>query len=294
VSPDVMTRPLTGTAPRLRELSAAEFQQFATLIHDVAGISLHESKHSLMVRRLGARVQELGLTSFGDYYDHVWADGTGDELVMLLDLITTNETHFFREPVHFDLLEHRIFPQWLSDAAAGRRERRLRVWSAACSTGQEPYSLAMLLLAHFPATHGWHVELLATDVSTRALRVAQQATWSAEKAKEIPERYLTEYMLRGVGDNIGLMRATSELRHVVKFARMNLNDETYPVSGHFDLIFCRNVLIYFSTERRAAVIERLTERLTPTGMLFVGHAESLHAHRTRLTPVIPTVYRRAA
>ena len=279
---------------RLREITQREFQQLTTLIHEVAGISLHDSKRALVVRRLGGRILELGLESFGDYHDLVRQDTSGDEMVRLLDLIATNETHFFREPAHFELLESRVFPAWHAEAAVGRRSRKIRIWSAACSTGQEPYSLAMQLLTHCPETDGWTVELLATDISTHALRLAQAATWPSDKAQEIPERYLKRYMLRGVGDHIGRMRAGEEVRRAVCFGRMNLNDETYPISGQFDLIFCRNVLIYFSAERRAAVIERLTDRLAPGGLLFVGHAESLHAHRARLTPIAPTVYSRAA
>ena len=164
--------------------------------------------------------------------------------------------------------------------------------SAACSTGQEPYSLAMQLLTHFPAEAGWRHELIATDLSTVALDVAKRAEWAIDRAPEIPEHYLRRFMLRGVGERQGRMRATSELREAVRFARLNLNDAQYAVPGEFDLIFCRNVLIYFSPEGRAKVIERLTERLAPGGLLFVGHAESLHTHRHRLRPLLPTVYER--
>jgi chemotaxis protein methyltransferase CheR len=276
----------------VRELSSREFQQLAAFIHEQAGISLPESKRALVVRRLGGRVQQLGLAAFGEYYEFVRADASGAEVVRLLDLITTNETHFFREPAHFDMLEGRVFPTWRAEADAGRRSRHVRVWSAACSTGQEPYSLAMQLLTHLPASEGWQIDILATDISTHALTVAQAATWPVDRAKEIPDRYLRRFMLRGVGECIDRMRAVDEIREAVQFVRLNLNDETYAISGAFDLIFCRNVLIYFSAERRAAVIERLTDRLTRDGLLFVGHAESLHAHRARLTPVMPTVYSR--
>jgi chemotaxis protein methyltransferase CheR len=276
----------------VRELSSREFQQLAAFIHEQAGISLPESKRALVVRRLGGRVQQLGLSTFGDYYEFVRADASGAEVVCLLDLITTNETHFFREPAHFDLLERRVFPAWRGEAEAGRRSRHIRVWSAACSTGQEPYSLAMQLLTHLPASEGWHIDILATDISTHALDLAQAATWPVDRAKEIPDRYLKRFMLRGVGECVDRMRAVHEIRDAVQFVRLNLNDETYAISGAFDLIFCRNVLIYFSAERRAAVIDRLTDRLTRDGLLFVGHAESLHAHRSRLTPVMPTVYSR--
>jgi chemotaxis protein methyltransferase CheR len=279
---------------RLREPSAREFQEIASLIQDAAGIALNESKRALLVRRLANRVTALGLSSFDEYTTLVRADDSGSELVQLLDLIATNETHFFREPAHFDFLEQRVYPHWSEQAGTGARSRGVRVWSAACSTGQEPYSLAMHLLSHFPALDGWSIELLATDISTRALATAASGVWSLDKAHEIPPHFLQRYMRRGVGEQLGRMRASDELRRVVRFARVNLAADHYPVPGSFDLIFCRNVLIYFTPEGRAAVIENLTKRLAPGGLLFVGHAESLHAHRTQLHPLMPTVYTRAS
>jgi chemotaxis protein methyltransferase CheR len=215
-------------------------------------------------------------------------------MVTALDLIATNETHFFREKPHWEFLEHRVFPGLLEAGNAGKRPKLIRAWSAACSTGQEPYSLAMQLLTHFPMHDGWTVQIEASDISTHVLELARRGEWAVEKAGEIPEQYRQRYMLRGVGQSIGRMRATNTLRNAVNFSRVNLNEPTYDVPGQFDLIFCRNVLIYFSPEGRAAVIERLTDRLAPGGLLFVGHAESLHAHRVRLRAVLPTVYSRAA
>jgi chemotaxis protein methyltransferase CheR len=296
--PDLNTVPrfarVAVAEPRIRELTQTEFLRLTEMIYREAGITLPETKRALVVRRLSGRIAELGMTSFGEYHDYVRNDASGTEVVRMIDLIATNETHFFREPAHFDLLEKRVFPGWRTDADAGRRPRRVRAWSAACSTGQEPYSLAMQLLTHLPPSEGWEIELVATDISTHALRIAQAATWPVDRAREIPERYLKRFMQRGIGDWVDRMRATSELRDAVRFSRLNLNEATYAIPGEFDLIFCRNVLIYFSAEGRAAVIERLTNRLNPTGLLFVGHAESLHAHRERLTAVVPTVYRRVA
>jgi chemotaxis protein methyltransferase CheR len=287
--------PLTViAAPRLRDPSDAEFRAFAELVYAASGIALNDSKRALVTRRLGARLRELGLDSLGGYIEHVTADRSGAEMVVLLDLIATNETHFFRERPHFEFLETRVFPRWIAEANAGARPRMIKVWSAACSTGQEPYSLAMQLFHFLPPEDGWMFDIQATDLSTQVLDVARAGEWSIEKAVEIPEAYLQRFMLRGTGAAQGRMRIAKELRNAVRFSRLNLNEPTYPVQGHFDLIFCRNVLIYFSAEGRAAVIERLTDRLVPGGLLFVGHAESLHAHRDRLRPVLPTVYARAA
>lgn len=277
---------------RPREPSAHEFRRFTALVADAAGIALNDSKRALVARRIGGRLRELGLASLGAYVSFVQADASGEELVVLLDRLATNETHFFRERPHWEFLERHVVPRWREDAVAGRRSRRIRAWSAACSTGQEPYSLAMQLLAHLPRSEGWEVEILATDISTRALDVARRAEWPVAKAREIPGEYLKRYLLRGVGDRQGWMRAAREIREVVRFERLNLHEAHYAVEGTFDLILCRNVLIYFSPEGRAAVIERLTDRLSSGGLLFVGHAESLHAHRARLRALLPTVYTR--
>ena len=285
---------VSSLAWRLQEMSDVEFRRFAEYVHGASGISLNDSKRALVARRLHARMRELGIETLGEYTDLARADASGAETIRLLDLIATNETHFFRERPHWEFLETRVFPAWVADADAGRRDRRVRAWSAACSTGQEPYSLAMQLLDHLPPSDGWAHEIHASDISTHVLDRACRAEWPIEKAAEIPSEYLQRYMLRGVGPRIGVMRAGRDVRDLVSFARVNLHDAEYAVPGQFDLIFCRNVLIYFTPEGRADVIERLTNRLAPGGLLFVGHAESLHAHRERLRPVLPTVYSRAA
>jgi chemotaxis protein methyltransferase CheR len=276
--------PLAGAAG----VSDHDFARFQALIHREAGIWLAPVKKALLVGRLSRRLRDLGLTSFGDYYERVVEDEV--ERVRMLDAICTNETHFFREPRHFDFLAERVFPRWREEADAGRRPRRARVWSAACSTGEEPYSLAMSLLAAFPS--GWDLEVLASDLSTKVLARAGDAVWPIEKAKEIPEAYRKAYMLRGYGTQEGLMKAGPEIREIVKLARVNLVGEPWP-AGPFDLIFCRNVLIYFDRPTKARVVERLLERLDPRGFLFLGHAESLGGLAGGARSVVATVYTRA-
>jgi chemotaxis protein methyltransferase CheR len=210
----------------------------------------------------------------------------------MLDLVTTNETHFFREPQHFQFLEQQVFPAWTAAAAAGRRPRRVRAWSAACSTGQEVYTLAMLLLEHFPAAEGWDVRVTGTDLSTRVLETARAGMWPLHLAAEIPTPYRKKYMLRGTAAREGTMAAGAELRAVVDFRRMNLMDASYGAAD-CDLVFCRNVLIYFDPETRARVVERLAERLAPGGFLFLGHAEALNAATPRLRRVHPAIFRHA-
>ncbi len=266
--------------PEVRPLSGDEFRLFQRLIHQEAGIFLGPSKQELLVARLRRRLRALQLHSFLAYYRLVKCDP--EERVKMLDCISTNETHFFREPRQFEFLEHRIFP----DVQHNRRPG-LRLWSAGCSTGEEPYSLAMTLLDHFP---GWPIEILATDLSTRVLAKARAAVWPIEKAEEIPTVYRKRFMLKGTRQQDGKMKAGPEIRSVVHFARLNLNDETYPQLGLFDLIFCRNVLIYFNAESRERVIRRLLSHLTPGGTLFLGHAESLSGLTTLVRSVGPNIY----
>ena len=262
--------------PAIRPLAQREFALFRDLVHDEAGIALGPTKMALVSSRLQRRLRELRLPTYEAYYRHVLASGA-DEMVRLLDAICTNETRFFREPRHFEALERVILPRWRDEAARGVRPRTVRAWSAASSTGEEPYTLAMVLLANLPASEGWKVEVLGTDLSTKVLRRAREATWSAERAEQIPRPYLERFMLRGTGANAGLMRAAPHLAATVRFERMNLNDEAYPVPEAQDLVFCRNVLIYFDEAGRRNVIDRLTRHVAPGGYLVLGHAEALSA-----------------
>ena len=284
------TTPDAARAWALDPITDREYTLLRELVHREAGIHLGPAKRELLVGRLSRRLRELGMTSFGDYYTHVTRPGGAAELTQLLDHIATNETHFFREPAHFDFIERQLCPAWIATAAAGARSRTVRVWSAACSTGEEPYSVAMLLLSHLPPDAGWTVEILATDISTRVLQRAEAAVWPGEKAREIPTPFLKRFMLRGVGTQEGRMKAGQELRSTVQFRRLNLNDEHYVVGAPFDIIFCRNVLIYFDSPTKAGVVRRLTEHLAPGGHLVLGHAESVHGMLTPLRSVGPTVY----
>lgn len=284
-----MTLPIaSGTG--LKPITDREFRQFQDLIYTEAGIQLSEAKKMLLTGRLSRRMRELGLTRFRDYFQRIHEDRSGDELVILLDAITTNETQFFREPHQFEYLEKVIYPAWEAAASEGRRHRNLRIWSAACSSGEEPYSLAMSLLQRFPAERGWSVDILATDISTRVLARAEAGVWPVERAKHIPEASLKRFMLRGTGSQEGKMKAGTEVRVPLHFQRMNLNDAAYPVRAGLDAIFCRNVLIYFNQESRTGVVNRLLDLLAPDGYLFLGHAESLTGMNDRVRAVAPAIY----
>jgi chemotaxis protein methyltransferase CheR len=260
---------LTGT------ITDREFQAFQRFIHAEAGIWLTPAKKALLSGRLGARLRALGLDSFGAYFRHFTEIDTLEQ-VRMLDCICTNETRFFREPRQFDFLEREVLPAWSAAALAGQRPRRIRVWSAGCSTGEEPYSLAMSLLAHCPPSLGFEIEIVATDLSTRVLDRARAAVWPVEDAREIPSAYLKRFMLRGVRAREGSMKAGPEIRSVVRFQQLNLNHDHCPLAGPFDLVFCRNVLIYFEPAGKEKVLGRLRDRLAPEGYLFLGHSESLN------------------
>ena len=271
-------------------LAPGLFSKFQKLIYQEAGIWLATHKHALLTGRLARRLRLLGLSNMQDYYDLVTQPDQQHERAVMIDCITTNETHFFREPRHFDYVERQVFPKWQQEGAAGERPMRLRIWSAGCSTGEEPYSLAMLLLKHFPEGKGWDIEVLATDISTRVLEKARAAMYPIEKSKEIPAEYLRAYMLKGRGEHKGAMKVSPEVHRVVRFARVNLHADSYPILGWFDLIFCRNVLIYFDQESKVKVIGGILRHLSPSGLLFVGHSEHLGGIAPDLKTVAPTVH----
>ena len=278
----------------IRPLTDREFKLFQSLIHQEAGIYLSEVKKALLVGRLSRRIRELGLDSFEAYYRHVVDGPNPTERVELINNICTHETQFFREPRQFEFLEQTLAPQWRAEAEAGTRPKQIRAWSAACSSGEEPVSMAMSLLYHFPASAGWTVEVLATDISTRVLDKARAATWPIERAGQIPPAYLKRFMLRGTGEQQTKMRAGPEIRSVVRFQQLNLQADSYAVGDGFDLIFCRNVLIYFNAVSKEHVVSRLLGRLAESGLLFLGHAESLTGMRDQPRAVIPTVYSRTS
>ena len=274
------------------EITDAVFERFRDLIYREAGISLTEAKKTLLVGRLAGRLRELGIGSFENYYRLVADPAATDERARMLDRICTNETHFFRDPRQWEFLEQQFYPRLEAQAADGG-PRHVRAWSSACSTGEEPYSLAMTLLSRFPPETGWQIDILATDLSTKVLNLARAGLWSIDKATDIPLNHRKAFMLRGTGGQQGKMKAGPEIRSVIRFQRLNLNDPMYPLKGVFDLIFCRNVLIYFDLPSKSLVIDRLLHHLAPGGCLFMGYAETTTGISDRLVSVGPNVYGRA-
>ncbi len=280
----------SGTNSAMPTVSSALFDQFRNLIHCETGIWLGNSKTALLCGRLSRRLRALGMDSLAEYYSFVSDPDQQHERALMIDAITTNETSFFRENLHFSFLTQSVFPIWHRQADAGRRPRKIRIWSAGCSSGEEPYSLAMLLANSFPSTEGWETRVLATDISRRMLATAREGIYDISNSRAIPPDFLRKYMLKGSASQEGSMRVAREIRKLVEFEFLNLNRRPYPISESFDAIFCRNVLIYFNAASKNRVVEGLLEHLSPSGLLFSGHAESLCGVNSRLLPILPTVY----
>ncbi len=275
----------TGIAPP----SDRDFTLFQRLIRDEAGIHLTSAKRELLVARLQKRVRELGLPSFKAYYARVVDDES--ERARMLDCIATNETRFFREPQQLAFLSQRVLPRLRRLAAGELRPRRVRAWSAGCATGEETYTLAMILRHHLPAEEGWELEVLGTDLSSRALARAAEGCYPLDRAGEIPDPYLRTCMLRGVRAREGWISVGAGVRALVRFSRVNLCADPFP-PGPFDLVVCRNVLIYFDAETRERVLGRLVDCIGPAGLLLLGHAESLTGSRYGLRYAGPLTYGR--
>jgi chemotaxis protein methyltransferase CheR len=276
--------------PPQLSISPALFQKFQKLIYSETGIWLGNSKTALLCGRLFRRLRELGIASLKTYYEHVCQPEQHEERARMIDAITTNETRFFREPRQFEVLEQTIFPQWQREAEQGARQKRVRIWSAGCSSGEEPYTLAMLLAIHFPAEKGWDVSIVASDISNRVLEKARRGIYALTRSSELPPDLLHTFMLRGNGDHEGEMKVKIEIQRTIDFRRLNLNEQPSLPEAPFDAIFCRNVLIYFDAASKQRVVTNLLRNLAGNGFLFVGHAENLTNMTSELRGLESTIY----
>jgi chemotaxis protein methyltransferase CheR len=274
------TMPLIAT----QTVQPGEFRKIQSLTYQVAGIDLREGKEALVAARLNKRMRELGLSDVSSYLHLVEADRTGLELIALIDALTTNFTSFLREPQHFEFLRSVILP-----ALAARDS--IRIWSAGCSTGEEPYSILFHLAQSLERGRLAGVELLATDISTRALGVASSGIYPVDRMRELPEAWHKRFFQRGVGEHEGMVRVREEWRSRIHFRRLNLMEEfsSVPVTN---VIFCRNVMIYFDKPTQQKLVRRFAERLEPGGWLLIGHSEGLMGMEHELSYVMPAVYRK--
>lgn len=258
-----------------------EFARFQSLIYKIAGIQMGDSKKVLLVGRLTRRLRHYGLATFADYYKLVTTKGEETELQMMVDLLTTNETYFFREPKHFDYLDQEIL-------AKVKPGSQFNIWSAACSSGEEPYTLSMVLADRF-GDGPW--QITASDISTAVLARAQSGHYPIERTKGISREHLAKYCLKGTRTQEGTFMITKKLRDRIRFMQVNLN-APLPDIGPFDVIFLRNVMIYFDMETKRNVVANLITKLRPGGYFIVGHSETLNGITDKLQAVKPTIYRK--
>lgn len=257
------------------ELSMPDFHRFRKLIYEKAGISLCDSKHTLVQSRLARRLRELELGDYNDYYK-VLTDPrrSAEETEYFVNCLTTNKTEFFRESHHFDFLRDRLFPEIQQRALKGG-PKRVRIWSAACSTGQEPYTLALTAREFFPANSEWDIRILASDIDTDVLQKASEGVYPAELLDDVPERFRKKYFARLTRDPDGPVQVREDLRNLIAFRQINFIDSEWPINTQFDAIFCRNVMIYFDQDTRRNLVRRFMTFMKPESYLFIGHSESL-------------------
>ncbi|MHB1673432.1 MAG: CheR family methyltransferase [Acidobacteriaceae bacterium] len=265
-------------------LTAKEFATVAALAREQFGLELGAGKEQLASVRLEKLMRKLGFTTFRDYYRHVQGDRTGEALVELIDVLTTNHTSFFREPAHFDFLVQRVFAEYEESGP-------MCIWSAASSTGEEPYTIALTAREHLGAQSLRLPRILATDISTRVLETARKGMYRADRFQDGVAPWLRKHLMRGEGRWEGWYRMRPEILSMVEFRRVNLI-EPLPEMGRFTVIFCRNVMIYFSRATQEQVVGRLVECLEPGGYLFVGHSESLTGMQHGLQQIQPAIYRK--
>jgi chemotaxis protein methyltransferase CheR len=267
------------------KLHSREFNLIRRMVYEKFGIDL-EGKEVLVAARLGKKMREQGHSSFKQYYEHVQKDTTGDALTTMVDALTTNHTSFFRETQHFDYLRKVILPE-LQPAG------QIRIWSAACSTGEEPYSIAFTLMEELGQSVSSKAHILATDISTRVLTTAQRGLYPASRFQQVPVDRMRRHLLKGSGASTGDYMVKKEARALVEFQRLNLMEDFSSV-GLFSVIFCRNVMIYFDRETQQNLVNRLAAQLEPGGYLLIGHAESLNGVEHPLKYLCPATYRRMA
>jgi chemotaxis protein methyltransferase CheR len=274
------------------QMSDKDFVRLSEFIRDSCGIRLPPAKKTMLEGRLRKRLRALCIESFERYCEFLFSSGgSQSEFIHMIDAVTTNKTDFFREPDHFDRLFERILPELVRLHGFGAR-KKLNVWSAACSTGEEPYTLAMVLSEFAEGCPGFNFSILATDISTAVLEKARSGIYEHDRVIPIPMMLRKKYLLKSKEKDKGLVRIAPELRNSVRFARLNFLEEQYGIDEPMALVFCRNVLIYFDRPTQAKLVNRLSQHLMSGGYLFVGHSESLHGMDLPLVQTATTIYRK--
>ncbi len=271
------------------ELSPASFARFAQYITGELGIKMPESKLTMVQSRLLRRVRKLGLSSVDEYAEYFFDSAHGDEREHFINAITTNKTDFFREPQHFDFLRTTVLPAF---GGTGRQAGRFKAWSAGCSSGEEPYTLAMVLAEYARPRPGFDFAILGTDISTKVLAAARSGIYQEAQIVPVEPELRKRYLRRGNSTTERVARIVPELRQKISFHQLNFMDEDYGVKDIFDVVFFRNVMIYFDTATQERVINKLCRNLAPGGYLFAGHSESLASLDVPLKSLKASVYRK--
>jgi chemotaxis protein methyltransferase CheR len=271
-------------------LSSRDYARLCELIYQEAGIHLGGGKQTMLEARIKRRLKALDLSSSSEYCDFLFGhQGRKEEMVHFIDVVTTNKTDFFRESRHFNFLVEKALPELQSLNIGGRP---VLVWSAGCSTGEEPYTLA-IVLSEYALTHpGFRFRILATDISTTVLAKAEMGIYTKDVAGPVPSALQRKYFMRSRDPRSDRVRVTPELRQTIEFRRLNFMDSHYGLSERADAIFCRNVIIYFDRPTQESILRKLSQNLVPNGYMFVGHSETLHDMNLPLAPVAPALYRR--
>ena len=277
---------INAHSPRLND---ELFTKFGTLVYEKTGIFLKPGKKELLNARLQKRLRHLGLDSFQAYYDVLARDTSGEEVVQFINCVSTNFTSFFREKQHFDLLESRILPEIVG--AGGRGGKDVAIWSSACSSGEEPYTIGMVMEAFKDKFPACRYQVIATDISTKVLDIAERGIYPDDKIGQVPYPYLKRFFRKGKDKSAGFVKVRDELRSRLTFQRFNLMD-TFPWQEKFDIIFCRNVMIYFNRKTQQDLINKFYGALVPGGSLFIGHSESISSLRHNFNQIESTVFRK--
>jgi len=266
-------------------LTDKDFNFIKNLVANNTGIVLSDAKRSMVYSRLSRRLRSLSINDFSSYCDLLKSNDE-EEMVNFVNAITTNLTSFFREKHHFDYLANTLIPHWLKTR---NDTRRIRIWSAGCSTGEEPYSIAITLRDHFPNLEDWDVRILATDLDTNVVAKASSGVYAYERVEGLPKPMLRNWFRRGKNGQGDMVKVSAELQDLITFKQLNLLEE-WPFKGGFDLIFCRNVVIYFNKDTQRVLANRYADNLKSDGALFLGHSETLFKVSDRFSLIGNTIY----
>jgi len=272
------------------ELSQEDFAKLSSFIYRESGIKMPPVKRIMLQSRLQKRLKELRMTTFKEYCNYVFSkEGLNNEIIHMLDVVSTNKTDFFREPVHFDFLSSIILPEYTGDV---KFKKQFKIWSAGCSSGEEPYTIAIVLFEFFESHPGFDFSILGTDISTRILQSAIDAVYKEDKVIGVPLELKKKYFLKSKDRQNPTVKMGPQLRSKVRFERLNFMDSSYSINESFDVIFCRNVLIYFDRETQESVINKLCTKLNSGGYFFLGHSESILNMNVPLKQIKPTIYQK--